>query len=308
MSIAAIKWYASNPHAVLSKLSQMNMLNWMPDELFLRLHWPRKKMGYRLDLDNPQTFNEKLQWLKLYDRKPVYTIMADKYRAREYITEHVGAEYVVPLYGVWDNVADVDFSNLPDQFVIKCNHDCGGLSICRDKAKFDFEQSKMLLRKSIIKNYYYASREWQYKNIKPVVLAEKLLDNSDGSPLVEYDFFCFNGKVKIVTCCWGDRDKGNIHYNDYYNENFERLEISCNYPKSDKVFEKPELFDEMKNIAETLAGDRAFLRVDIYICDNKPFVGEMTFHHWGGKGLFEPKGWDKTLGSWIDLSKVKETI
>lgn len=275
----------------------------LSDEEFIRQKF-KENVGYELNLDDPQTFNEKLQWLKLYDRKPIYTIMADKYRAREYIKESVGEEYVVPLYGVWHNIDDINFDRLPERFVIKCNHDCGGLSICRDKKKFDFEAARKKLGKSLSTNYYNVGREWQYKDITPVILAEELLENNDGSPLVEYDFWCFNGKVKLVSCGWGDRDKGDVHYNDFYDADFNRLEISCNYPKSDRILKKPEMFDKMKEIAETLAGERAFLRVDIYICNDKPFIGELTFHHWGGMGLFKPSEWDRTLGSWLVLPEA----
>ena len=276
----------------------------LSDEEFLKRKF-KENVGYELNLDNPQTFDEKLQWLKLYDRKPIYTIMADKYRAREYITEKVGKEFTVPLYGVWNNVDDIDFNKLPNCFVIKCNHDCGGLSICRDKENFDFEEAEEKLQKSLRNNYFYVGREWQYKDIKPVILAEELLVNNDGSPLIEYDFFCFNGKVRLVTCCWGDRDKGDVHYNDFYDADFNRLNICCNYPKSDKILKKPEMFDYMKEIAETLASERVFLRVDIYICNDKPFIGELTFHHWGGMGVFEPAEWDKTLGEWLTLPEKK---
>ncbi len=275
----------------------------MSDEEFLKRKF-KENVGYELNLDNPQTFNEKLQWLKLHDRKPLYTIMADKYRAREYIRERVGETYVVPLYGVWNSPDDVDFNCLPEQFVIKCNHDCGGLSICRKKEHFDIDAAKKKLAKSLSTNYYSVGREWQYKNIKPVILAEKLLENSDGSPLVEYDFFCFNGVPRIISCAWGDRDKGEPHYNDFYDADFNRIPLSCIYPASSVVFNKPDAFEEMKSIAEKLCGDRAFLRVDIYVCDGKPFVGELTFHHWGGMGIFDPPEWDSILGSWIELPKI----
>lgn len=300
----------STKNVLLSKLyhkasqKKVEFFQNLSDEEFLKLKF-KENTGKELNLENPQTFNEKLQWLKLYDRNPIYTTMADKFRAKEYIAERVGKEYIVPMFGVWNSPDDVDFSALPEQFVIKCNHDCGGLSICRSKDQFDANAARNKLKKSFLSNYFEVGREWQYKNIEPVVLAEKLLENSDGSPLVEYDFFCFNGEPRIISCAWGDRDKGEEHYNDFYDADFNRLPLSCIFPTSSKVLEKPSAFEEMKNIARKLCGNRSFLRVDIYLCDDKPYVGELTFHHWGGMGIFNPKEWDEKLGSWLALPTKK---
>lgn len=304
--ITLFKNFILNPDLRFSYMTKLGFHKSMSDERFVRKSF-ELRMGKKVNLENPVTLNDKLQWLKLHDRRPIYTIMADKYRAREYITEKIGSEYTVPLYGVWKNVDDIDFDSLPDSFVIKCNHDCGGLSICRDKNTFDVESAKKKLSRSMSRNYYTIGREWQYKNIKPVILAEKLLFNSDGSPLVEYDFFCFNGNVRMVSCAWGERDRGEVHYNDFYDEHFNRLDLNCYYPSSDVIHEKPVWFDQMKELAVKLAGDRAFLRVDIYVCDNRPYIGELTFHHWGGMGAYEPIEWNSTLGSWLDISGVTPT-
>ena len=249
-------------------------------------------------MKNPKTFNEKLQWLKLYDRKPEYTTMVDKYEAKKHVAACIGEEYVVPTYGVWEHFDEIDFDTLPNQFVLKCTHDCGGLVICKDKLKLDKVAAKKKIEACLKRNYYWHSREWPYKNVKPRILAEKYLEDCAGDALVDYKFFCFNGIPKVM---YISRDHGKEPRTDFFDMEYNHLPFRFRDPNAEITPIKPKCFDEMCELAKTLSVGVPFLRVDFYQVDDRIYSGELTFYHMSGHAQVTPAEWDNTLGSWITL-------
>lgn len=278
------------------------LYNSWDDEKYLKRKF-RAQMGVDLNLDRPQTFNEKLQWLKLYDRKPEYTMMVDKYKVRDYIAEKIGAEYLIPLLGVWDSPDEIDFDALPNQFVLKCNHNSGlGMCICQDKSKLDIPKVKEELRKGLAQDYYLTGREWPYKDVARKIICEKyMIDHSLGE-LRDYKFFCFNGQVKTFKV---DFDRFTEHHANYYAPDGTLLPFGeMDYPpKPDKQIVLPENLKKMATLAEQLASGHPFLRVDFYEIDRQIYFGELTFFPASGFGKFTPPEWDSVLGSWIVLPK-----
>ncbi len=293
-----------NDYALIRKsirwLAGRGVFNWMPDKPYIELkYWAC--MGKRLTLKNPQTYNEKLQWLKLYDRKPEYSIMVDKYEAKRYISERIGDKYIIPTLGIWERFDDIDFSKLPNQFVLKCTHDSGGLVICRDKTNFNCEIAKKKINKSLRKNYYLQSREWPYKNVKPRILAEQYMEDTATYELRDYKFFCFDGAVKALFIA-SDRQKEGIETKfDFYDVNFIHLPFTNGHPNADIPPLKPERYDEMILLAQKLSAGLPHLRVDFYEVNGNVFLGELTFSHWSGFQPFSPQEWDQVFGDWLKL-------
>lgn len=268
----------------------------------------KAKMGYPLNLENPQTFNEKLQWLKLYDRKPIYTTMVDKYAAKEYVASIIGDEYIIPTLGIWDRFVDIDFNTLPNQFVLKCTHDSGGLVICKDKSKLDIAAARKKINKSLKTNYFYSGREWPYKDVKPRIIAEKYISDSMGSStLTDYKFYCFRGVADCVLVCFG-RETGNTRF--YFFDKEWKLK---RYNKQGKAapegftVPKPECMDKMFQIAEMLAKDIPAVRVDLYQSCGHIYFGELTFYPASGFDPNRSPEADYYFGSLIDLSKIKRS-
>ena len=291
-------WY--HPSSFWIGLGMLGLLNWVPDEIYLKIAY-RLEMKKKLNLANPQTFNEKLQWLKLHDRKPEYTQMVDKYAVREYIAKTIGEEYLIPLLGVWNAFDEIDFDQLPDQFVLKCNHDSGSVVICKDKKTFDVDAARKNINAGLAHNYYYGGREWPYKNVKPKIIAEKYMVDESGTELKDYKLFCFNGEVKIVEI---DFDRFIKHTRNLYTSKWEFLNFQLLYPNdSSKYKDKPIALDDMIKMASYLSKNIPHLRVDFYQINNKIYFGELTFFHEAGFGLFSPNEWDKILGDWIKLPK-----
>lgn len=257
------------------------------DKLSLRLLF-KIRMGRKLNLENPQTFNEKLQWLKLYDRKPIYTTMVDKYAVKEYVAERIGEEYIIPTLGVWDNFEAIDFDELPKQFVLKCTHDSGGLVICRDKDKLDKEAAKAKISASLKQNFYYHTREWPYKNVPPRIIAEQYMtDSPDSNDFSDYKFFCFDGKVDCVMVCL-ERSSGDTKFYFFDRDwNLKRLNIRGKNAPEGFTIPKPECMDEMFEIAAKLSQGVSYLRVDLYQSNGRVYFGELTF--------FPQSGFDANL-------------
>lgn len=274
----------------------------MNDEKYLRKRW-RAKFGVDLNLDNPQTFNEKLQWLKLHDRNPLYTVMVDKYAAKKYVSDIIGEQYIIPTLGVWESFDDIDFGQLPDQFVLKCTHDSHGLVICRDKSRLDLKSSKKRIIKSLKRNYFYAGREWPYKNVPPRIIAEQYMEDTETSELRDYKFFCFNGKVRALFIASSRQDEGEETKFDFFDTEFNHLPFTNGHPNAAKPIQRPKRFDEMKELACKLSLGIPHVRVDFYEVDGKVYFGELTFYHWSGFMPFNPEEWDKTFGDWIKLPK-----
>ena len=288
----------------VSTPAKHKILRLLPDKVFLQLlYWPR--FGKRLDLKHPKTYNEKLQWLKLYDRKPIYTTMVDKYAVKQYVAERIGEDYIIPTLGVWEKFDDIDFDTLPDQFVLKCTHDSGGLVICRSKKDLDIDAARNKIEKCLKRNYYWNGREWPYKNVKPRILAETYMEDTATKELRDYKFFCFNGEAKMMFLAT-DRHKGKEALKfDFYDMNFNRLPFERGYPSSNRAIEKPETFDEMRKLSEKLSQGIPHVRVDFYEVDGKNYFGELTFSPGNGVERFEPEEWDYTCGSWIKLPQKK---
>lgn len=291
----------------LYRLEAKGLLNCLPDSVYLKLIY-RARLGRRLDLKSPKSFNEKLQWLKLYDRKPDYTTMVDKVEAKKYTASIIGEDYIIPTLGVWDRFDDIDFDTLPNQFVLKCSHDSGGLVFCKDKKSFDKAAAKEKIEQCLKHEYYRHGREWPYKNVKPRILAESFLETSDPMGITDYKFFCFNGKPKILYISRGleNHATAEISFYDLQGQElpFHREDFK---PYHNAVL--PANFEQMKEIAARMAKkiSSPFVRIDLYSIHQKVYFSEITFSPCSGFVPFEPKEWDETLGSWINLPKKQTT-
>lgn len=264
-------------------------------------------IGHKLDLNNPKTYTEKCQWLKLYYRKPEYTSMVDKYAVKQYVADRIGDKYIIPTLAVWDSVDDIDWESLPNQFVLKCTHDSGSVCVCRDKSTFDKEKAIEKLRKGLALEYFYHRREWPYKHVPRRIIAEKYMEGLGNMDSNEYKLTCCNGKVKFVTICTGiAHDKPELRRNDHFlADNWEQMPWRMVYHKSGKEYERPSFTNEMIELSEKLAIDVPHLRVDWYYLEGQLYFGEMTFYTWSGLEKVEPKEWDEIWGSWIEMPKEK---
>lgn len=260
----------------------------------------------KIDFKNPKTFNEKLQWLKLYDHNPQYTQLVDKFEVREYIKKKIGEKYLIPIYGVWEKFEDIDFNSLPNQFVLKCTHDSGSVVICRDKATLNIKNIKLKINKALKKNFYYSSREWPYKNIKPRIISEKFVTDSELSKeLTDYKFYCFNGYVDCVMICY-DRAIGDTKFY-FFDRDWKLKRINKRGISAPRDFSipKPNCIDEMFYIAEKLSYDIPFVRVDLYQSNDQVYFGEMTFYPSSGFDKNYLPETDLYFGDLIKFDQVK---
>ena len=297
-----LKYYLRNPHKLFLALLEHRLIPFITDRYFLRVKY-KVRMNKPLNIDVPQTFNEKLQWLKLYDRKPIYTTMVDKYTVKQYVAECIGEEYIIPTIGVWEKFDDIDFDSLPNQFVLKCTHDSGGLAICRDKAAFDKEKAKKKIERSLKRNYYWNSREWPYKGVKPRIIAEQYMEDTKALGLTDYKFFFFNQEAKMLYISQGleDHATASISFYDLNGDEmpFHRKDYK---PISGKLI-LPDNFQEMLSTAQKLANEvnAPFVRIDLYSIDGKTKFSEITFFPCCGMIPFEPAEWDEIIGDWLQL-------
>lgn len=283
--------------AILCRIAPM-----FPDKMYLKILF-RLRMGYRLNLDNPKTYNEKLQWLKLYNRKPEYVKMVDKVDAKDFVANVIGSEFIIPTLGVWNDVDDIDFNELPNQFVLKCTHDSGGIVICKDKSEFDIVAAKRLLGKGLKRNYYYQNREWPYKNVKPKIIGEQYMVDESGYELKDYKFFCFDGEPKALFVATDRGKKSEETKFDFFDMSFQHLPFTNGHPNSSKNIKKPVGFEKMRELASVLSRGIPHVRVDFYDINGKIYFGEITFFHWSGTMPFDPMEWDYKFGEWIKLPK-----
>lgn len=272
--------------------------HFLTDKQYVSLKF-RANMGYWLDWNHPVTYNEKLQWLKINYHNPLWTKLVDKYEVKEYVSSLIGEQYIIPTLGIWNSFDEIDFNSLPNQFVLKCTHDSGGLAICRNKSTFNIEKARKKIEKSLATNYYWREREWPYKNVKPRIIAEKYMEDSKTGELRDYKFFCFDGQVKYLFIASERNVKGTEVKFDFYDENFNHLDLKQKHPMSSKVLEKPATFEEMKHLASLLSKGLPEARCDFYEVNGKIYFGEITFFHHGGMVPFHPSSWDKEFGSWI---------
>lgn len=290
--------FLKDPLRLIPALSSRGFFRWLPDKPYLQLNY-YAHMGRKLDLKQPRTYTEKLQWLKLYDRDPRYPMLVDKLAVRRYIAQTVGQAYLVPLLGAWDRAEDVDFDSLPRQFVLKCTHDSGGVLLCPDKEQLDRQQAIQKLRKWMNRNYYWKNREWPYRSVKPRILAEAYLQE-DGQPLRDYKFFCFDGAAKLMFVVT-DRQSSKETKFDFFDMDYRHLPVCSGHPNSQIPPEKPGQFSKMRHLAQQLSQDFPHLRVDFYEVGGKVYVGELTLYHWGGMVPFDPPHYDAEFGQWLSL-------
>ena len=286
-----IKWSISDPVIRSGYLDRLGFYKRLSDEKYLKKKF-FLSMGYPLNLDNPQTFNEKIQWLKLYDRCPEYTMMVDKYAVREYIAKKIGKEYLIPLLGVWDSPDDIDFESLPNQFVLKCNHNSGlGLCICKNKSELDIKKVKRGLKRGLGQDYYLHGREWPYKNVPRKIVCEKYMTDESGVEPKDYKIFNFDGEPKIIEV---DYDRFVEHKRNLYTIDWQYIEAEIQYPADpDYHIERPERLEKMLGLARILSEGFSHVRTDFYCIDDHIYFGELTFYHGSGFEKFRPEKFGK---------------
>ena len=282
------------------RVRNLGIYNKMDDEEYLKMLY-KFRVGKKLDLQNPKSFNEKIQWLKIYDRNPLYTKLVDKFEVKEYIKEKVGEEYLIPILGVYDKFEDIDFDKLPNKFVIKCTHDSGGLVIVKNKEKLNYRKAKKKINKSLKRNYYWNTREWPYKDIKPRIIIEKYMEDEKCHELVDYKAMCFNGKVKMFFTCTERFSKDGLKVT-FFDMDWNKMPFERKYKSSTNKIDKPVNFEKMVELSEKLSKDMKFVRVDWYEINGKLYFGELTFYPGSGCEKFYPEEWDYKLGKMIELN------
>ncbi|MBO4946162.1 MAG: glycosyl transferase, partial [Lachnospiraceae bacterium] len=249
-------------------------------------------------------FNEKIQWLKLYDHNPIYPQLIDKYIVKKFVAEKIGEEYVIPNLGVWSSFDEIDFDKLPDQFVLKCTHDSGGVVIVKDKGSLDISEAKKKLEKSLQRNYYYSGREWGYKNIKPRIIGEMYLEDKEYMVPNDYKIFNFDGKARLIQV---DFDRFVNHRRNLYDTDWNYIDASIQYPKDpNTVIKKPEQLNVMLELSEKLSAGFPHVRTDFYVVNDRIYFGEMTFWHGSGFEKFEPEQLGITMGEWLKLPRARK--
>lgn len=285
------------------KLKANQFLKIVPDSIYLRIVYLIKTKKI-LSLNKPKSFNEKIQWLKLHDRNPLYTNLVDKFEVRKYLSQKIGEEYLIPILGIYDSFDEIDFENLPSQFVLKCTHDSGGLVICNNKDKLDIESAREKINTCLKENYYWTWREWPYKNVKPKIICEQYMVDESGTDLKDYKFMCFNGEPKCSFVCLNRNAESGLNV-DFYDIEWQPLPFERHYPRSSEIIEKPKQYNKMIEISRALSKDIPFLRVDFYEIQGQLFIGELTFYPGSGYEQFNPESYDYLLGSWLKLPMKK---
>lgn len=283
---------------LLKRFAYKYFIRFIPDSIWISLRF-RRRMGSWPNLRNPKTFNEKLQWLKLHDRNPLYTKMVDKYEVKKIVAEKIGEEYVIPTLGVWDKFEDVDFDKLSDQFVLKCTHDSGGLVFVRDKAMLDMNTARKKLINCLKMNCYWSMREWPYKNVKPRIIAEPYMKDKNNDNLPVFKIFNFSGSPRIIQAI--QNDKTPHESIDYFDTEWNRLDMKTNYPNSKIPFEKPSHLTEMLALSKKLSAGFPFIRIDLYEINDKIYFSEYTFYTDAGCVPYSPQKWDYELGNLVKL-------
>lgn len=290
-----------HPRRFLKQCMMNGALSWLSDERYLQLlYW--LSFGKNLNLKQPLTFNEKLQWLKIYDRRPIYVQMVDKVSAKELVAAIIGAEYVIPTLGVWDSPNEIDFDTLPERFVLKTTHDSGGIRIIDKSKGFDRDEIRAFLWKHFKNDLFRSQREWPYKTVKPRVLAEVYMEDSKTGELRDYKVFVFGGEAKTVHIATGRQSADRPTAFDFFDRDFRHMDFEKGgYPNADPLPEKPQHLELMFKLAERLAGELPFLRVDFFEADGRVYFGEFTFYPGSGFSGFKPEKWDAVFGSWLTL-------
>lgn len=290
-----------SPRIGLSRIWMIMSPMIQSSEFYLKVYY-RLRTGRKLNLDHPRSFQEKTQWLKLHNTDPLFSKLVDKYEVRKFVAERIGEEHLIPLYGVYDSFDQIDFNNLPNQFVLKSTHDSGSVVICRDKGSFNVGRARRKLHNSLKRNYFYDGREYPYKNVKPRIVAEKYMEDANGGQLPDYKFFTFNGKPEMLFVAEGRFSREGAKFT-FFDLNWNELPLHAKGHTGDgkpTELTAPDCFDEMKEIVKKLCLDIPFVRIDLYTVNNKIYFGEYTtFHHDGGVVDYEPAEWNDKLGNMI---------
>ena len=304
--MSKIRTFIENPQYFITSPAAKGWLNWVPDSLYLKVLY-RVIMGRKLNLKNPKEYNEKLQWLKLNDRKPEYSTMVDKYEVRGYIEDLLGDKYLIPCLGIYDSVDDIDIDALPDRFVLKCTHDSGSVEICKDKSSFDIEGARHRLSQAMKRNYYATYREWPYKYVKPRIIAEGYLEG-DGGDLKDYKVMCFNGEAKIIEVHENRFVEGKVHTQTFYDREWNIVPLTqVETVTVDRPSERPRQLEEILRLSELIAKNMYHARIDWYIEGDKIYFGEITFFDGSGFESFSTPEMERMLGDMIKLpEKWKE--
>ena len=298
--MSKIRTFIENPQYFITSPASKGWLNWVPDSLYLKVLY-RVIMGRKLNLKNPKEYNEKLQWLKLNDRKPEYSTMVDKYEVRGYIEDLLGDKYLIPCLGIYDSVDDIDIDALPDRFVLKCTHDSGSVEICKDKSSFDIEGARHRLSQAMKRNYYATYREWPYKYVKPRVIAEGYLEGDEGD-LKDYKVMCFNGEAKIIEVHENRFVEGKVHTQTFYDREWNIVPLTqIETVTVDRPGERPRQLDEILRLSELIAKNMYHARIDWYIEGDKIYFGEITFFDGSGFESFSTPEMERMLGDMINL-------
>lgn len=294
--INKLKKVLKNPFHVIEFSMAHGLLEWLPDYFYIKNKY-RIITGKKLCLHSPTTFNEKLQWMKLYDRNPLYTKLVDKYLVREFVERTIGAEYLIPILGIWDKAEKIEFGQLPCQFVLKCTHDSGSVIICHDKRLLDIDKVVYELSSKMKINYYLISREWPYKHVKPQIIAEELLANEDD--LKDYKVFNFHGVARYIQV---DYNRFKNHKRNIYDRDWNYIDLMLEYPTdSNTIIERPEKLDELLQLSEKLSKGFKFVRTDFYIVQDRIYFGEMTLFHGSGFEKFSPESYNYQFGELLVL-------
>lgn len=290
--------------AIAQNFSNSKLSHLMSDKAYLAYMY-KTAFGNKLDIKDPKTFNEKLQWLKLYNRNPEYCKLVDKYDVKQYISDTIGEQYVIPTLGVWEHFEDIDFDVLPNQFVLKCTHDSGSVIICRDKLTFDKAAAEKKITKKLNSNLFWHGREWPYKDLKPRIIAEKYMEDVNNPELNDYKFFCFAGVPKFLYLSQGLSNHATARVS-YVSLEWERMPFGrTDFKEFEELPQKPVNFDLMVELSQKLSADIPFLRVDFYDINGKLYFGELTFYPGAGFTVLKPEKWDKKIGEWIELPPKK---
>lgn len=273
-----------------------------PDELYLKIKY-FIKLKRRLNLKNPSAFSEKLQWLKLNDRKDIYTTMVDKYEVKKYVSDIIGDEYIIPTIGIYNSFEEIDFDKLPNRFVMKCTHDSGGLVICKDKSNINMSEVRKKINNCLKRNYYYGGREWPYKNVEPKIIIEEYMEDNNNISMRDYKFFCFDGKPKMMYISEGLENHSTASMS-FFDMNFKLSECKRkDYKLLNYLPNKPKTFEKMKKLSAILSKGIPHVRVDWYEINGRLYFGELTFYTCSGFIMFEDEKWDKMIGDWITIKK-----
>ena len=302
----SISFFLKNPGKMIKPMAMRGWLKWMPDRVFLKLAY-RGETGKKLNLKKPVLFNEKLQWIKLYDRRPEYTTYVDKYVVREHVRQTIGEEYLIPLEaGPFNSPEEIPWNELPEQFVIKCTHGSSTNIVCKDRNTLDVGKCTTLLNQWLKKSWFWLGREWPYKNVPPRIIVEKYMVDDSGYELKDYKFYCFNGEAKLLMIA-SDRLTGKQKHFDYYDREGQVQNIVWgDVPNSPVPQPLPPKFEEMLAVAGKLSKGIPHVRVDLYLISGKIYFGEMTFFDASGFDTIEPEEWNVKLGSWIQLPNATE--